>query len=273
MAHYTRSFRLQGATRAQSAAALLTLAILFPVLASAAGDWGPWQQAKTLFDSGKYDAALGEMMAHPTSDSSFYYNMGTIYNKLGRTGLAVAYLEKANRLQPHDPAIQKNLKGAHDELGRLIGTDRLDASSTWAESVADHVSLDEIRGTLGLLGSITLILWLQAYLRTRRLRKTLLQPAAICTFVGFLITIGLYSVERMAESHPPAVAVDHQVVRSGPGDRFLELSQIEPGMKLRVLGPVADSEAQAGGSSEAWRQIRFSQDGIGWVRVSSLLLL
>jgi hypothetical protein len=199
-------------------------------------NWGDWQQVKTLFDSGKYDAALGELMSHPSPDANFFYNAGTIYSRMGKVGVSVAYLEKANRLQPHDPAIQKNLQLARDDLGKLIGLDRLDPASTWAEGVADHVSLDEVRGTLGLVGSITLILWLQAYLRTRRLRKTLLQPAAVCAFIGFLITIGLYSVERMAEAHPPAVVIERQVVRSGPGDKFLELSQLEAGTKLRVLG-------------------------------------
>jgi tetratricopeptide (TPR) repeat protein len=236
-------------------------------------DWGSWQQARTLFESGKFDAALSELQKYPTPDANFFYNVGTIYNRMGKIGVSVAYLEKANRLQPHDPAIQKNLQLARDDLGRLIGLDRLDPASTWAEGVADHVSLDEIRGTLGLLGSITLILWLQAYLRTRRLRKTLLQPAAVCTFVGFLITIGLYSVERMAEAHPPAACIERQVVRSGPGDRFLELSQLEAGSKLRVLGPIANAEAAPGVVPEGWRQIRFSQEGIGWIRVSSLLLL
>jgi hypothetical protein len=237
-------------------------------------NWGNWQQAKTLFDSGKYDAALADLQAHATQDANFYYNVGTIYHRMGRIGVSVAYLEKANRLQPHDPAIQKNLQLAREELSHLIGQDRLDPASTWAEGIADHVSLDEIRGTLGLLGSITMILWLQAYLRTRRLRKTILQPAAVCTFIGFLITIGLYSVERMAEAHPPAVCIERQVVRSGPGDRFLELSQLEAGTKLRVLGPAATAEgAPVGANPEWWRQIRYSQEGIGWVRVSSLLLL
>jgi hypothetical protein len=236
------------------------------------GDWGPWQKARSLFDTGKYEAALSELTAHPAEDASYFYNLGTIYNKIGRVGPSVAYLEKANRLEPHDPAIQHNLALARDELGRLVGIERLDPASTWAENIADHVTLSEIRGTIGLVGTIMLILWLKTYLRTRRLRKTLLTPAALCASVGFLITLGLYAVERLAEAHPPAVCIERQAVRSGPGDHFLELARLEAGTKLRVLGPTANAEAP-GTEPQAWRQIRFSQDGIGWVRVSSLLLL
>jgi tetratricopeptide (TPR) repeat protein len=246
------------------------LAIAIAPAHAAKTPWGSWEQAKSLFDSGKYEEALESLKSHPSDEASYFYNLGTIYNKIGRVGTGVAYLEKANRLEPHDPAIQRNLSLARVELGRLIGHDHLDPASTWSERIADQVSLDEIRSTLGLLGSITLILWIRAYLRTRRLRKTLLQPAGVCAFIGFLITAGLYAMDRMAEAHPPAICIERQVVRSGPGNHFLELSQVEAGAKLRVLGPEAAAE---GAPTEQWRQVRFSQDGIGWVRVASLLLL
>jgi Flp pilus assembly protein TadD len=147
---------------------LLALVIAISPVQARQTPWGSWEEAKTLFDSGKYEAALEVMQKHPSEEASFFYNLGTIYNKIGRVGTGVAYLEKANRLEPHDPAIQRNLQLARTELGRLIGHDRLDPASTWTERVADHVSLDEIRGTLGLLGTITLILWIRAYLKTRR---------------------------------------------------------------------------------------------------------
>ena len=124
------------------------------------------------------------------------------------------------------------------------------------------------------MGSILVLLWLRHYLRTRRLRYTLLHPSALLATLAFAITIGIYAAERLAAEHPPAVVLARQTVRSGPGDHYIELSEVEPGVKLRVLGPSgAAADMPPGQPAELWRQVRYSQDGIGWIRASSLLLL
>jgi hypothetical protein len=250
-----------------------------------------WQQASSHYQSGNFAEAFRDLQSQPSDDARYFYNLGTVLLRLGRLGHSLAYLEKANRMQRHDPMIQHNLQIARSSLGSVIGAGRLDPASTWAEEIADRVTLEEIRGALGLVGSILVLMWMRFYLRTRRLRKTLLHPAAIIASAAFVITCGLYAAERLAESHPPAVLLERQTVRSGPGDHYLELAEIESGMKLRILGPIADSTTTAVstlGSSETmsganapaapkpgepWRQVRYSQDGIGWVRASSLLLL
>src|SRR5205807_615311 len=96
-------------------------------------------------------------------DSAYFYNLGTASFRSGKIGAAVAYLEKANRLEPHDPATQHNLQIAREALGQAIGRSHLDPASTWSEEIADHVTLNEIRGTLGLVGTILVLVWLRAY--------------------------------------------------------------------------------------------------------------
>lgn len=220
-----------------------------------------WQEATRLAEAGKYSEALQAFKTHPGESAQYFYNIGTLHDRLGQPGLAVAYLSKANRLHPHDPETQHNLQIAQASLGKLIGKDRLDPASSGLEAMADRVSLGEVRGALGLLGLIVAGLWLRAYLRTRSLKRTLLQPSGLIGLIGFAITVGLYAAERLAEAHPPAYAIDRLTIRSGPGDQFAQLATIEAGVKIRLMG-----------ESKAWRQIRYSQDGIGWVPTSSLLL-
>jgi tetratricopeptide (TPR) repeat protein len=236
----------------------------------ASSSWNDWQEARTLFDAGKYEDALREFQLHPSESAQYFHNLGTVYLKLGQPGPAIAYLDKANHLRPHDPEIQQNLKIAQTSLGRLIGSDHLDPASNGLEILADRVSMGEIRGALGLLGLIVAALWLRAYLRTRDLRRTLLQPSGLIGMIGLAITLALYATERLAEAHPPAYALDRVVVRSGPGEQYAQLGQLESGVKLRLLGP--SESIQAGGKPQLWDQVRYSQDGIGWVPASSLLL-
>jgi tetratricopeptide (TPR) repeat protein len=222
-----------------------------------------WQEAKSLYEAGKFDEALQAFQTHPNDTAQYFHNLGTVYYRVGQPGRALAYLEKANSLKPHDPETQHNLHLAQAAVGQLIGEARLDAASTGLESLADRVSLQEVRGALGLLGLLVAVLWLRAYWKTRNLKRTFLQPAGFIGLLGFGLTAGLYFTERLAQSHPPAFAVERQVIRSGPGDQFAQLGQVEPGMKIRLLGPV----------DQDWRQVRYSTDGIGWIKASSLLLL
>jgi tetratricopeptide (TPR) repeat protein len=217
--------------------------------------------AKALFDAGKYEDSIKELRANPNESPQYFYNLGTAYLKAGQSGVGLAYLAKANRLQPHDPDIQRNLKITQNSLSRLLGAERIDPASSPLEAMADRVSMGEIRGALGLLGLIVAALWLRAYLRSRNIKRTLLQPSGLIGLIGLGVTLGLYAAERLVEAYPPAYALEHVLVRSGPGSQFAQLGQLEAGVKVRQLS------AQGG-----WEQIRYSQDGIGWVPASSLLL-
>ena len=230
--------------------------------------WGDWQEARALYDGGKFDEAAKSLVAHPAETAAFYFNLGTVYYRLGRLGNGVAYLEKSNHLMPHDPSIRQNLKLAREGLAKTIGAEKLDPASTWSETLADRISLEEVRATLGLFGCVLALLWIRFYLPSRDLKRTLLQPAALCCLIAFIITASLYAAERTAEDRPAAVVLEPQTIRSGPGDQYLDLGRVEAGTKIRALGPVG---TEAGGVP--WKQVRYSQEGIGWVRSSSLLLL
>jgi tetratricopeptide (TPR) repeat protein len=247
--------------------------------------WAEWQNAKKHYEAGNLEDALQELQSRSREDAHYFYNVGTIYYRLGKTGLAVAYLEKANRINPHEPDIQFNLAMARSTLANFIGTDRLDPASTWTEQLADHISLDEVRGTLGLFGLAVVLLWIRAYLKSRNLRQMLIQPAGILGLLVFGITLGIYGVQRWAANSPLAVCLEHQTIRSGPGAHYMELFRAEAGSKLRILGPAMTSNLSASDiasgnptsgsieNPEIWRQVRYSSDGIGWIKSSSLLVL
>jgi tetratricopeptide (TPR) repeat protein len=262
--HYAEKMRALEQTKTFIASALCVLsaacAISVPVSLARADDTA----AQALYEAGKFDEALREFRAlrgESSESPQYFYNVGTTALKAGQPGMAVAYLAKANRLKPHDSETQRNLKLAQTALGRLLSAERMDPASSALEATADRMSIIEIRGTLGLLGLIVMGLWLRAYLRTRNLKRTLLQPSGMVALIGFVITLGLYAIERLTDAYPPAYAIERVTIRSGPGSQFAQLGQLEAGVKIRQLG-----------FQNGWEQIRYSQDGIGWVPVSSLLL-
>ena len=229
-----------------------------------------WQQTRALYDAGKVNEAYANLRQQSENTAAYFYNLGTMAFKLDRFGESVAYLEKARSLSPHDADTQYNLRLARASLARGLGTDKLDPASSWLESIAEHISLDEVRAALGLLTFFLLLLWTKAYSKTRNLRRTVTEPAGVISLAGLLICAGMYVAQRVAESHPPAVALDRETVRSGPGDRFTELSRLEPGIKVRLLGTRATDSSATG---ELWVQIRYSPEAIGWVRNKVILEL
>jgi tetratricopeptide (TPR) repeat protein len=235
--------------------------------------WSRWQEAHQLYQSGKYEEAFQSLSAQPSgNDPVYFYNLGTIAYRLGRPGAALGYFEKANRLKRHDPDIYHNLELTRSELEKTLGPGKLDPASNWTETLADQVSLEEIRGVFGAILLILAIFWIRTYWKNRDLKQTLLRPAALIGAVALSLVGGLYWTETLASSRSPAVALNRQPIRSGPGDRFIELAQVDAGTKVRVLG-TASSEQSAAGASEEWFQVRYSQDGIGWVRAKDFLVI
>ncbi len=247
---------------------LLPVGLMLSV-ASAHAQNADWQGARTLFEAGKYADALQLLKANPSDDAAYFYDLGTIYSKIGDSGKAVAYLEKANLLEQHHPDIQNNLRLSQTALAQQIGgMDKLDPASTWTESLASRVSIEEVRGALGVAVLILAAFWIRIYRKTSRLRATFLNPSALICSLGLLIVSGMYWVETSAASVPAAVLLQAETVRSGPGAKFQELEKLPAGVKVRQL-----EGATTGEGGTIWRQIRYSQDAIGWIPVASLLSL
>ena len=229
-----------------------------------------WQNIRNLYDAGKYEEALRVLTENPLPTASYYYNLGNIHYRLGKYGQATAFYEKANRLHPHDPDIQHNLKLSRSTLSQVLGQETLSPSSSWLESMADNIPPDEVRGILGVVAFIVLLFWTRSYLKTKKFKATLLRPSGYLGLIAFFITVSLYAAQRVAQSNPPVICLEEQTVRSGPGDHFLALAKINQGVKLRFVGQSAQGSSDP---SETWQQIRYAPDSIGWIRASSLLPL
>jgi tetratricopeptide (TPR) repeat protein len=240
-------------------------------LSALAQEGEAWQESKVLFDAGKIEEALQKIKAHPSESASYYYNVGTLLFRSGLNGPAVAHLEKAYRLSPSDPQIRHNLEIARNSLIRLIGAEKLDPASTWDEKLADRLSRADARFLAAMFGLSSAIAWILSFLRVRSLRSTLTRPAGLFGVTGLIILSLSLGAQRLAQTRPSATCVEQTVVRSGPGDSYLEIGRLEAGSNLRLLTmtDLATPNAGPGG----WIQIRHTKGDIGWVRSSSLLLL
>jgi tetratricopeptide (TPR) repeat protein len=227
----------------------------------------PLDDAQALLSAGKVDDALHLLQSQPGDDASYHFNLGTLFYRAAKYGEAIAHLEKAHHLAPGDADTAHHLELAQAALGQKAGERSFDPASSWVETLSDHLSQLGFGGTVGLLSLTFVLLWLRFYLKTHSLRRTLSEPSGWITLTAAVLFVGLYGVILLGALNPAMMNLESQVVRSGPGEHFLELGRIEPGLKLRALG------GQVLRAPDAWRQVRYSSDGVGWVRDSTLLPL
>ncbi len=225
-----------------------------------------------LFKAGKYEEAITSLRsvesAH-SQDPAYFYNLGNLYYHLGKFGLSLAYFEKAYHLSPAHLDVQTALAQARKETSKRLGQEHLDPSSNWAETIADQINLDLISILLEALVFVFSLFWFRSYLKERDPKKAALQAPSLLTLLGLFFLLFFLFVQEQSGKAPPAYCLSSQSVHSGPGEKFLELSRVDPGVKIRLLGPSLTSEAP---ESKVWRQIRYSKSEIGWIPESSLLL-
>ena len=225
-----------------------------------------------LESSGKYKEAIDALQQTPTYDATYFYNLGVLWGKMNQPGLACAYLEKANRLNPHDPEVLHNLKIAQTLFSQQLESQhsefKIDAASNQFEQFSDRIQSDEILGVLGLVTVVVSLLWVRAYLKTRNITKTFLKPSGWFGVLALILVFAFYGIHKAGNLHPPAVTLLKAPLRSGPGMNFPEITTIEPGIKVRMMNsPISVNE------NELWQKIRYKTDQTAWIPLSGLLPL
>jgi len=215
---------------------------------------------------------LESIQQNPTYDANYFYNVGVLYGKLKQPGLATAYLEKANRVKPHDPEILRNLELARQQfrqqLARHNSEISIDGASNQFEQFADRIQGDEILGVIGLITVLVSLLWIRAYLKTRNLMKTFLKPSGWFGVLALILAFAFYGIYKAGNLNPPAMVILKQTLRSGPGLNYPEILPIEPGIKVRMVG-----SAVSVNDNELWQKVRYKSDQTAWIPLSSLLPL
>lgn len=243
-------------------------------MTSNSNGFGQWTEFQQLYDAGKWDEAIQWLRSHPPKDpdvsASYFHNLGTTLIRSGQYGLATAYLEKAAQIDPSNEAVEKNLEFARAKLSALIGESRLDPAASWVDLWAPRLPVYEISAAFSLLLLLGLVSVAGRYRRLRQAKAAWFSRGGALIFLSLLSLSLLGAVGAGLLSSPAATSLESEIVRSGPGERFLEIGRVETGMKLRTTGRVLPDEKDA---TKNWLQIRFSPGQVGWLKASGLLLL
>lgn len=220
-----------------------------------------------LLEQGQYERVIEWLQNQPPRFES-YYNLGSAYFQMDQYGIAAAYFQMAKSLNPFDVDARYNYELAYKKAAEQLGAERMDPGSNAFEKIADLLPLRTLLAPLSALAVVIFLFWLRLYLETPPPRRPWQKPSFYLAQVALMGPLFLLGVQKYAAHHPAGICTQQSIVRSGPGERFLEMGEVVQGMKVRLLGPIRED-----GEQNPWIQVRFGAEQIGWIPKNALLLL
>jgi tetratricopeptide (TPR) repeat protein len=228
-----------------------------------AGDDEPaayFSRAHQLYENQDYSRALQlyQEVEKVLSHWLVFYNMGNCYYKLENFVRAKIYYLRAQRLNPSEPDIKKNLQVVNQHFRDRVQDQPPDFISRIILKVESVLSLNLLAFCLLLL--VILLNGFIFLLATGGKRKWLLYGISFC--LVFILINGGYLLHRQAKKqrHRVAVVVSEKAeLRSGPGQDNTVLFQVHPGLKVRIID-----------QNRNWLQVSASDKIAGWIEAGQL---
>lgn len=189
-----------------------------------------------------------------------YYNLANTAARLGRTGEAVLYYERARELAPRDQDVIANLSRvapAHNNPEHFV----LALPFYW---VLDSMSSHEWMRMFLIVFFVTGILG--GLLLSRRLPPSLIIPGRIVLLGVALVTVagGLFAGVAYYQSNALTYVIAMKqgtIIRSGPSNNYSQLISVPEGTKLRRMGFTDDPK---------WARVSFPNGQSGYTLAANL---
>lgn len=224
---------------------------------------------RDLYRDGKYTEALADLNQSTEATQGtypYYFNRGIIHHALNQEALAVAYLSKAKSIDPSAEGLAIPLREANIQLVKWLGQHRLDATSTPVETLGEILPLDVF---LVIFSGLSFLSWIGVFLV--RSKRSVFMKAGFASLV-LAALVGAWGF--WLDQHPLFIVTNSRLVKSGPGESYLDRGAVELGMKLRVVGQMLEPGGAVGAAPVRWWKVRFNEKrDLGFLPEQSGLLL
>lgn len=247
---------------------IISIAMLLAVTVSggrqlfAAGDnfQERFNQAGRLYEEGKYAAALAlyQDIEKSAAHWKLFYNMGNCYYKSNSFVKAKLYYLRAERLNPFEPSIQKNIDIVDKQFSDKIEGEEPDFLTRAALHIESAISLNVLSVIL-LMAVIILNAFVFLLIKKGKSRFRLY---GVSFSLVIMLVIGGYHIYRTGKQELRNTAVIVKAdseLRSGPGESNTILFKVNPGLKVKIIE-----------KSRSWVQVSASAQVAGWVEEDRL---
>jgi tetratricopeptide (TPR) repeat protein len=216
-------------------------------------------QGNTYYTAAKYDSALIQYQAVVDAgfeSSGLYYNLGNTYFKLHDIPSAILYYEKAEKLEPTDEDILKNLEVAN---GMIV--DKIDPMpriflKIWWDSIYNMFDADSWAWlSIGFL-ALTLVAAYFYFTSSILWMKKSGFFSGLILVIFTIISFGLasqryYYTKQVNEA---IIFIPTITIKSSPGNSSVDLFVLHEGSKVTLLDEVV-----------GWHKIKIANGSVGWL--------
>ncbi len=222
-----------------------------------------FDEANRLYEKGNYDQALSlyQRIEKNGSHWKLFYNTGNCYFKLGQWVQAKIYYLKAKRLEPFEPAIEKNIDIVNKRLNDKIVVPKPDFITRLVLRLESLVSLNVLSILLFIAVLIFNAFLFYSFSHGKR-RWVMYGIAFSLVFLVLIAGYHIYRVGKYQERNIAVITAAATPLRSGPGENNTILFKVNSGLEVRVIGS---------SSNDRWLQVSASADIAGWVEAEHLV--
>jgi tetratricopeptide (TPR) repeat protein len=226
-----------------------------------------FEQANQLYANHQYsDAAeiYQSILNRGFENGPLYYNLGNVYYRLEKIGLAVLYYEKALKWMPNQNDVRTNL-----QLANMMTQDKIDAPPVFFlfRWHASFIGLNSFRGWLFWMSLAGLVVVLSLVLRifiNPRWGKVIAN-----TVFSLSLTFILFCAEPAWQRYRTEYHHDYGIIlaesavsHAAPQQQSTELFTIHEGTKIRVLN-----------EDSGWIEIELIDGKRGWIPEETIGLI
>lgn len=232
------------------------------VLGAAEVSQDRFDKANHLYEKGKYTEALDQYLeiAKAANHWKVFYNMGNCYYKLNQPVRAKIYYLKAQRLEPFEPSIQKNIEIVNKQLKDNVPSPKPDFISRLLLRIESILSLNILSITLLVL--VVIFNGFVFMLIKKGKNRFILYGVSFSLILVFLFAA--YHIHRVNKYNRRNIAVvikEDAQLRSGPGENNTVLFKVNPGLEVKIIDQ---------GGDKKWLQVSASSEIAGWIEAESL---
>ena len=239
---------------------ILTALLLMSVVASVTAQTSTerWEAGNKAYVEGNYDKAIEEYTAILDGGEysmKLYYNLANAYFKMGATGKAILYYNKALRIAPSQEDVRHNLALAESQTKDRIAVIPEFFINRWLRTVRNSMSCMawSILSLMwfGVLLAFGVLFLLASQVRWRKLGFY----GALCAFLLFVATTSFaVSSRNDMLSHDEAIVMGTAIsVKSSPDRSATDLFVLHEGTKVKVLTEV-----------DEWVEVVIADGKKGW---------
>jgi len=219
-----------------------------------------FDEANRLYEEENIAAALKiyTEIAQTGANWKLFYNMGNCYFKLNQPVQAKIHYLKAQRLEPFDSAIQKNIAIVNKVLNDKVPVPKPDFVSRVLLRIESIISLTLLSVML-LISVIIFNVFVFKWISKGKSRWILYGVSFSLAVTLLAAGYHLYRTGKYNRRDTAVITTAESQLRSGPGRNNTILFKVNPGLQVKIID-----------SSRNWLQVSASSDIAGWIEEENL---